>query len=68
MTYIVVIIDYVSVKKVISERIMKCDSLLLLILGVLVLPYPGQIFLACRNQKYTIIRHGLHGEVHILQL
>ena len=61
MTYIFVIIDDLSVNKVIGKGTMILEII------VLLLPYPGRIFLACRNQKSTIGRHDINGVVHLLQ-
>ena len=62
MTYIFVIIDDLSVNKVIGKGTMILEII------VLLLPYPGRIFLACRNQKSTIDIHNIHGVFHIIKL
>ena len=60
-------INGVSVNKVIGEGIMILESIVLILPGVLVLPYPGQLLLACRNQQPTIGRNDIHGLVRIFQ-
>ena len=68
MTYIVVIIDDVYVKKVIGKCIMILECLVIIFPTVFSLPHPDQLSLTWRNQQYFIGRHDIHGVLRLLKV